>query len=150
MARVYVVAGQANSVRFGNGLFDWAFNNLDAVIDLEDYRRSDEDVRARFRTCLEVLRRRDLTFLGAVGGTWPNAFVISNIVRFYGTFHESDAVAQIRTYMRTYSSDFVTAEKECLRLARTAVAGKVIFWPKQSKLQMLRYPAQVGYFTPIF
>ena len=62
MARAYLASGQANSIRFGNGLFDWAFHNLAAVVDREDDSKSDEEVRRQFRTCLEFCTEGALPF----------------------------------------------------------------------------------------
>lgn len=148
IARYYINSGQANSVRFGNGLFDWAFDNLAAVIDLED--RSDEDVRRRFRSCLERLRRRRLTFLGAQDGVYPNSFAISNIIRFFSQFQDSVGLEILQTTFSAYNNDFLEDRRIGLDLVRRASKGQPIFWPRDSKFQMIRYPADGGYFTPIF
>jgi hypothetical protein len=149
-ARSYVFSGQANSIRYGNGLFDWAFDNLAAVIDLEDPQRIDEDARSRFRTCLERLRQRGLTFLGAESGTYPNAFAISNIVRFFGGYQESLGVEIIQGTLTAYDNRFAEDERRARQLVRRAVNGLPIFWPPKSRLPMLRFPAKTGYFTPVF
>jgi hypothetical protein len=149
-ARSYVTSGQANSVRYGNGLFDWAFDNLAAVIDLDDPRRVDEDVRMRFRTCLERLRQRGLTFLGAESGTYPNAFAISNIVRFFGGYQESVGVELLQGTLAAYDNRFAEDDRLARELVHRAVKGLPIFWPQKSRLPMLRHPAGTGYFTPVF
>jgi hypothetical protein len=150
MAWYYITSGQANSIRFGHGLFDWAFDNLAAVIDLDDRSKSDEDVRLRFRSCLERLKKRGLTFLGAQSGTYPNSFAISNIVRFFGQFQESAGMELIRSAVSTYDNRFMEDERASLELVIKAVKGQPIFWPQKSRFQMLRYSAQNGYFTPVF
>jgi hypothetical protein len=150
LARTYVVSGQANSVRYGNGLFDWAFDNLAAVIDLEDPARVDDDIRARFESCLERLRRRGLAFLGAAGGTYPNAFAVSNIVRWFGALQESRGVAILQERIGAYNNRFAEDIHSAQELVRRAVKGRAIFWPEKSSVAMLRYPAATGYFTPVF
>lgn len=150
LSRLYIESGQANSIRFGNGLFDWAFDNLAAVIDLEDQIRSDEDVRRRFRSCLERLRKRGLNFLGTQSGIYPNSFAISNIVRFFGQFQESIGVELIQSAISTYDNRFLEEEYISLDLVKKAVKGQPIFWPQKSKFHMIRYPPNNGYFTPVF
>ena len=150
IARYYIECGQANSLRFGNGLFDWAFDNLAAVVDLQDVARSDEEVRRRFRSCLERLRRRGLTFLGAQSGIYPNSFAISNVVRFYGQFQDSVGVELMRSAFSAYDNSFLEDESASLELVRRAVHGHPIFWPQKSRFQMMRYPVHGGYFTPVF
>jgi hypothetical protein len=49
-----------------------------------------------------------------------------------------------------YDSRFLEDEKHCGELVRRAVKALPIFWPEKSKLEMLRYPRQGGYFTPVF
>lgn len=146
-ARFYVNSGQANSIRFGHGLFDWALDNLAAVIALQD--QTDEEVRPRFRSCFERLRKRGLTFLGAESGTYPNAFAISNIIRFYGQFHDGEGVDLIRCALSTYDNRFFD-ERKSLELVHKAVRGQAIFWPRKPRFQMIRYPPLNGYFTPVF
>lgn len=148
MARFHVDSGQANSLRFGNGLFDWAFDNLAAVIDLEEGR--DEDGRRRFRSCLERLNKRGLTFLGAQSGIYPNTYAVSNIVRFFGQFKDSECIELIRSAFSTYDNRFLEGEHEGVALVARAVRGRAIFCPERPKFQMLRYPVADGYFTPVF
>ena len=145
----YVTSGQANSIRFGNGLFDWAFDNLMAVIDLNDERRPGEEVRRRFLSCLYRLRNRDLTFVGAQSGIYPNTFAISNIVRYFGSHSESKGVEYLQSNITGYDFRFLNNEREGLDIVRRAIRGAAIFWPS-SRFQMLRYPARTGYFTPVF
>jgi hypothetical protein len=147
-ARFHINSGQANSLRFGNGLFDWAFDNLAAVIDLQE--RRDEEVRRRFRSCLERLNKRGLTFLGAQSGTYPNTFAISNIVRFFGQFKDSECIELIRSAFSTYDNRFLEEEDEGIALVARAVKGRPIFCPARLKFQMPRYPIPDGYFTPVF
>jgi hypothetical protein len=147
-ARFHINSGQANSLRFGNGLFDWAFDNLTAVIDLEEGK--EENVRRRFRSCLERLNKRGLTFLGAQSGIYPNTFAISNIVRFFGQFKDSECIELIRSAFSTYNNLFLEDEHEGIALVARAVKGRSIFCPERLKFQMLRYPAPDGYFTPVF
>jgi tetratricopeptide (TPR) repeat protein len=148
VARFYINSGQANSLRFGNGLFDWAFDNLAAVIDLREGK--DEDVRRRFRSCLERLNKRGLTFLGAQSGIYPNTFAISNIVRFFGQFKDSECIELVRSAFSTYDNRFLEDEDEGIALVARAVKGRPIFCPERLKFQMPRYPASDGYFTPVF
>ena len=147
-ARFHINSGQANSLRFGNGLFDWAFDNLAAVIDLEEGK--EEDVRRRFRSCLERLNKRGLTFLWAQSGIYPNTFAISNIVRFFGQFKDSECIELIRSAFSTYDNLFLEDEHEGIALVARAVKGRSIFCPERLKFQMLRYPVSDGYFTPVF
>ena len=149
-ARAHVESGQANSVRYGNGLFDWAFDNLAAVIDLEDPTREDKDVDRRFNSCLERLRRRGLAFLGAANGTYPNVFAVSNVIRWHGSRQESRGVKIVRGTLTAYDSRFTEDPARAQALVRRAVEGKVIFWPQKSPVSMLRYPSETGYFTPVF
>jgi hypothetical protein len=149
-ARFYVESGLANSIRFGNGLFDWAFDNLAAVIDLEDRSKSDEHVRPKFRSCLEKMRQRGLTFLGAESGLYPNPFAISNVVRFFAQFQESSAVELLQSTVGAYDNRFLADEDALLSLVTRSANGKSIFWPRKRNFRMLRYPQNNGYFTPIF
>ncbi|HEV7642781.1 MAG TPA: hypothetical protein VGO50_02460 [Pyrinomonadaceae bacterium] len=150
IARYYIESGQANSIRFGNGLFDWAFDNLAAVIDLADEYQPDDHARRRFQSCLERLKRRGLTFLGARDGLYPNSFAISNIIRFFSQFYDSDGLEILQTTFSSYNNDFLEDRQVGLELVRKAGKGQPIFWPRNSKFQMPRYPAEGGYFTPIF
>lgn len=149
-ARFYIDSGQANSIRFGNGLFDWAFDNLAAIVDLNDSEKSHDYVRARFRSCMERLRIRGLTFVGSESGTFPNSFAISNAVRCFGEYQESLGIELIQSMITAYDSRFLEDEKHCGELVRRAVKALPIFWPEKSKFEMLRYPRQSGYFTPVF
>jgi hypothetical protein len=149
-ARSYVLSGQANCIRFGNGLFDWAFDNLAAVIDLEDRSKNDEHVRARFRSSFEKLRQRGLTFVGAESGLYPSPFAISNVVRFYSQFRESDAVQLLRSAISAYDNRFLEDDEALRGLVTKATNGRAIFWPSKRQIPILRYPQDNGYFTPIF
>jgi hypothetical protein len=147
-AREYILAGQQSSVRLGIGLYDWAFDNLAGAIDSLDPAIVDEQARRRFDTCLERLRRRGLTFIGACSGTYPNALAIANIVRFHAQFRESAAAALIQREVSAYDSAVTMDVESVQRLLRNAIAGKAIFWPKQNR-PMLRLPGDSSYFTPI-
>jgi hypothetical protein len=147
-ARVYIDAGQESALRFGIGLYDWALDNLAAVVDLEEGVR-DEEVRRRFRTCLERLKRRGLNHVGASSGTYPNAFAIANALRFFGRFSESSAVDALRSTVYAYESRFLYDERAALAIVRRASIGQAVFWPRR-RTEALRYPAQDGYFVPIF
>jgi hypothetical protein len=149
-ARAYIESGQANSVRYGNGLFDWAFENLAAVIDIGDPTRSDGDVSERFTSCLERLRLRGLTFLGDSSGTYPNAFAVSNILRFLAGSSEKRAVEFLQGNFTAYDNRFVTDHRLARDMVSRAVKGQVIFWPQRPSVSMLRFPSGTGYFTPIF
>ena len=148
-ARAYIKSGLANSVRYGNGLFDWAFDNLAAIVDLNDPGENDDAVRRRFSSCLERLRVRGLTFLGAESGTYPNAFAVSNIIRFFGQYQESRAVELLKATISTYKHQSMDDERLCRDLVRRAVKGHPIFWPTP-RFRILRYPHIDGYFTPVF
>jgi|GEM_PF-3613548 len=149
-ARIYIDSGQANSVRFGNGLFDWAFDNLAAIVDLNDPTQHDDLVRARFRSCMERLRVRGLTFVGSSSGTFPNSFAISNAVRCLGGYQESRGIELIQSMITAYDNQFLEDDEYCGQLVRKAVKAHPIFWPEKSKVQMIRYPRDKGYFTPVF
>lgn len=149
-ARSYIESGQANSIRFGNGLFDWAFDNLAAVVDLEDRDKPEDSVRARFRSSLEKMRQRGLTFVGAQSGLYPNPLVISNVVRFFAGYRESTAVEVMKSNVSAYDNRFLEQEDSSLLLVARAAAGEPIFWPSKRQVRLLRYPRGTGYFTPIF
>lgn len=149
-ARYYIDSGQANSIRFGHGLFDWAFDNLAAIVDLNDSGQSHESVRARFRSCMERLRIRGLTFVGSESGTFPTSFAISNAVRCLGGYQESLGIELIQSMITAYDNRFLEDDRVCGELVRKAIKASPIFWPEQTKFQMLRYPRQKGYFTPVF
>lgn len=148
IASYYVETGQANSVRFGNGLFDWAFDNLAAVIERPDIYSS-EVTRRRLDTCHERLRRRGLLFFGKRDGVHPNYLVFSNIVRYFGSLAESEGVAYFRTadaYERSVLDDEDLSREEVER----AVSGWPIMGPRRPKATLLRYPPGNGYFTPVY
>lgn len=150
LVRFYIESGQANSIRFGNGLFDWAFDNLAAVADLEDPNRSHDYIRARFRSCMERLRLRGLTFLGSQNGIFPNWFAISNAVRFFGQYQESLGIELIQSMITAYDNGFLADNNISLELVRRAVKGQPIFGPQKTKFEMIRYPRDGGYFVPLF
>jgi len=147
--RFYIKSGHANSLRFGNGLFDWAFDNLAAVADLDDPDREHNFVRERFRTCMERLRLRGLTFVGSQSGIFPNTFAISNAIRFLGNYRESLGLELIQM-ITAYDNDFLENNRIRLELVRNAIKGRPIFSPAKAKLQMIRYPPENGFFTPVF
>lgn len=149
LARFYIESGQANSIRFGNGLFDWAFDNLAAIADFHDPDRPHDYVRARFRSCMERLKIRGLTFVGSQSGTFPNSFAISNAVRFLGEYQESLGLELIHM-ITAYDNYFLEDERISRELVRNAIKGNPIFWPEKAKVEMIRYPPQDGYFTPVF
>lgn len=149
VARTYVAAGQESSVRFGIGLYDWALDNLAGSLDHDDPEIPDEQARRRFATCLERLRRRGLTFVGACGGTYPNVHALANIIRFRASYRESDAADLIRREISAYDTQLTTKEEAIQPLVEGAVAGRAVFWPK-GHVEMLRLPGEDRYFTPIF
>jgi hypothetical protein len=149
IARLFIAAGQESSVRFGIGLYDWALDNLAGALDLSDTDTSPEQARQRFDTCLERLRRRGLTFVGACSGTYPNVHAIANILRFRASFRESDAVELIRREITAYDAQLTSTEEAALPLVGAALAGRPVFWPS-GHAEMLRLPGEAGYFTPIF
>jgi len=107
-------------------------------------------VRRRFESCLDGLRRRGLTFMGAAGGTYPNVFAVSNIVRWFGGFRETRGMEIVQGCLSAYDNRFAEDPRRAQELVRRAVKGRPIFWPERSPVSMLRYPAGTGYFTPIF
>jgi hypothetical protein len=149
LVRFYIESGQANSIRFGNGLFDWAFDNLAAIADLHDPDRPHDYVRARFRSCMERLRIRGLTFVGSQSGTFPNSFAISNAVRFLGEYQESLGLELVHL-ITAYDNSFLEDDRMSCGLVRTAIKGEPIFWPQKARFEMIRYPRDKGYFTPVF
>jgi len=149
LARFYIESGQANSIRFGNGLFDWAFDNLAAITDLHDPSRPHDLVRARFRSCMERLRIRGLTFVGSQSGTFPNSFAISNAVRCLGEYQESLGLELVHM-ITAYDNYFLEDERLGRELVRKAIKGNPIFGPVKPRCQMIRYPRENGYFTPVF
>lgn len=148
VSRIYIEAGQGSALHFGIGLFDWAFDNLSAVLDLAD-ERPDELVRRRFRRCLERLKRRGLNHVGACGGTYPSVFAIANAVRFFGQFSEKAGLDVLTSTVFSYDSRILSEEDVALRMVKRAGAGHSILWPER-RWTMVRYPLQNGYFTPLF
>ncbi len=147
--RFYIESGHANSLRYGNGLFDWAFDNLAAVTDLDDPDREHNFVRERFRSCMERLRLRGLTFVGSQSGIFPNIFAISNAIRFLGEYRESLGLELIQM-ITAYDNRFLEDDRVCLELVRNAIKGRPIFCSVKANLEMIRYPPENGYFTPVF
>ena len=149
IARLFIVAGQESSVRFGIGLYDWALDNLAGALDQSDADTPAEQARQRFDTCMERLRRRGLTFVGACSGTYPNVHAIANILRFRASFRESHAVELLRREITAYDAQLTSTEEAALPLVDAARRGRQIFWPS-GNAEMLRLPGEAGYFTPIF
>lgn len=148
MALGYIRAAREAAVRFGIGLYDWAIENLSAVILLEVEESTDEEIRRKFGACLERLSRRGLLFIGSIDGTFPNVHAISNIIRFHATYSEKDAVRMISSRVSAYESIGGSDDSDALNLVIDALAGKAVFWPPR-RLKILRYPINNGYFTPL-
>jgi len=144
----YINAGQENSIRYGNGLFDWAFDNLAVLIDLQN-SSPPESVKRRFETCHERLKRRGLLFLGANDGIFPNYLAISNIIRFFGESSETNGMKYLST-LNAYNNEFLFIDKFKRQLLATAISGEAIFIKTENTVVSLRYPRANGYFTPLF
>ena len=141
-------AGQEAAVRFGIGLYDWGLANLDAVLHTAS-GSEDESIQLSFHSCLDLLRRRDLLFVGACDGIFPNVLAITNIIRFRASFSEKDAADILVRYITAYQPHLTIDRQATLSLIAQTEKGKPIFWPK-GKHAGLRYPLENGYFTPIF
>lgn len=148
-ASIFIDSGREASVRYGIGFYGWAFENLRAVLMLNDDRAADEDISLAFQACLDHLQRRGLLFVGCADGTYPNVHAISNIVRYWASFSEKEACRLISSHITSYSMAHTGNNDAALKLALEAKSGRAILWPARS-LEMLRYPAKNGFFTPIF
>lgn len=144
----FLEAGREASVRYGIGLYGWALENLKAVILLEDKNFSDEDVNRAFRSCIDHLQRRGLLFVGCEGSTYPNVHAIANLIRFRASFSEAEALAIVFQRLSTYSMKHMEEREMALKLVLDAKSGKALFWSNSPEL--LRYPKNDGYFTPVF
>jgi len=149
VARMYIAAGQESSARFGIGLYDWAFDNLAGAIDHWDRDTPAESARRRFGNCMERLRRRGLTFVGACSGTYPNVHALANVTRFLAAYSENEAADFLRREVTAYDSSLTSRQEHLIRLVGATQKGKPIFWPASS-VEMLRLPGEENYFTPIF
>jgi hypothetical protein len=143
----YATRGLHDSLRFGNGLFDWAFHNLLAVTWSPEGIMTDR-ARREFESCLEVLQDRGLTFVGAGDGCYPTIYAISNIVAAYLRYSESDA-SSVLSRIAMYNMD-ARAKTTFPQLFKEARRGKALFLAPHSARLKLRYPSSHGFFTPIF
>lgn len=148
LARYYSTCGHSDSLRYGNGLFDWAFDNLAAASERPDLHRT-ELARQYLTSCHERLKIRGLLFLGAQGGSHPSFLALTNIVRFFGGFNQSRCLAYLGS-AATHRGSVRIDDDNALRLAERAISGRPILGPSRSPLYKLRYPPGDGYFTPIF
>lgn len=88
-AEQHIKAGINNCAKFGNGLFEWLFYNLSAVIK-HARREKPRVVADLFMTAIDRLDHQALLFVGRHDFTYPNVFVISNALQFW-SFSERDA-----------------------------------------------------------
>ena len=144
----YAKSGGENSIRYGNGLFDWAFDNLKAVIALNEFQNK-EEARLYFSTCYERLKRRGLLFLGNWDAMYPNYLAISNVIRFFGSFSETDGLKYIKS-IQSYDNDYAFSQSIQRHILKNCLNSSPIFSNK-SKTKQLKYPNdKFGYFTPIY
>jgi hypothetical protein len=149
VARTYIAAGRDAAVRFGVGLYGWALDNLELAILSSDDGIQQEMIRRSVSAMIDNLRRRGLLFVGACDGTYPNVHAIANAVRFYASFSEDQAAGLIIRGVSAYNTEFGNDVERTLPLVSAARAGRAIFWPPRG-IDMLRYPQEGGYFTPLF
>lgn len=147
LSRSYIKSGQENSIRYGNGLFDWAFDNLAGIIELKAKVKPDIP-RAYFQTCHERLKRRGLLFLGAWDGLYPNNLALSNIIRYFGSISEQRGLELIRS-TNSYENSYLFSESKQREILKSALDRRAIFSTKR-KTVSLTYPLENGYFTPLF
>lgn len=143
--------GLEDSSRYGNGLFDWAFHNLLGITAC-DGNVMNERSRVHFSSCLETLRLRGLTFMGAFDGCYPNVYAISNVVRAYAAFSgEAAAISQLFT-LSAYDNDKFRRPLS-VQMIESAIRGFPIVRLGTRENLRLRYPLSngtPGYFMPLF
>ncbi len=143
--------GLEDSSRYGNGLFDWAFHNLLGITECNGHAMN-EKARVHFSSCLETLRLRGLTFMGAFDGCYPNIYAVSNIIRAYATYGgESSAISQLFT-LSAYDNERFRRPMS-VGMVESATKG-LPFIPLGTRGHLqLRYPSTnniPGYFMPVF
>lgn len=143
--------GLEDSSRYGNGLFDWAFHNLLGITACNGHAMN-EKARVHFSSCLETLRLRGLTFMGAFDGCYPNIYAVSNIIRAYATYSgESSAISQLFT-LSAYDNDRFRRPMS-VEMVESATKGLPLMRLGTREHLRLRYPSVndvPGYFMPVF
>jgi hypothetical protein len=145
-ALAHIRAGRDAAVRFGLGLFDWGLANLSGVVHLAA-NATDQAVLDEFKTCMDRLQWRSLTFVGAQSGLYPSVLAITNIIRYRASISQQVALDILMRRVTGYEADWISDRQTAFSYVLKASKGEKLFWPK---LGGLRYPGDNGYFTPVF
>ncbi|WP_350333161.1 ATP-binding protein [Coralliovum pocilloporae] len=146
-SQFFVTSGLDDSIRYGNGLFDWAFYNLAAVLA---EARSDRDRAERyFENCRLMMKRRGIAFMGERSAIYPTPLVLTNLTRFAAQkWGENQATTILKSTADSYANRDLFDKMECTKLVQITQTGRPIFW----KVNRATGPRQTstGYFAVLF